>query len=145
MRQQVDAADDRVAQFESELATARKEFADQEHQRGVAEAARKDAMAKEEKAVEKLNELRLDLATEQQRHDNLIAQQQPMSARDAELNETIETRRAEITSFKNRLASQATESNAAEAGIDEQKKLQEQRKAEVAALCRPNAASICRS
>ncbi len=134
LRQQIDSADDRVAQLESELATARKEFAEQEHQRGVAETARKEAMAQEEKAIAELNELRLDLATEQQRHDNLIAQRQPMAARDAELNETIAARRADISTYENRLNSQANESKAAEAGIDEQKKLQEERKAEVTAL-----------
>jgi chromosome segregation protein len=134
LRQQIDAADDRVAQLESDLATARKELAEQEEQRGTAEAARKDAIAQEEKAVAELNELRLSLATEQQRHDNLIAQRQPMATRDAELNETIASRRTEIATYENRLKSQANESKAAEAGMGEQAKLQEERKAELTVL-----------
>jgi chromosome segregation protein len=134
LRQQIETADERVAQLETELAGARKEFAEQEHRRGATEAARKDADKKEEKAVEKLNELRLELATEQQRYDNLMAQRAPMAARDAELNETIAARQADIATYQNRLASQANESKAAEAGISEQKKFQEERKADLAAL-----------
>jgi chromosome segregation protein len=134
LQQQIEAADDRVGELEGELASLRKDFAGQEHRQGVAEAARKDAAAKEEKALEQLNELRLALATEQQRHDHLGAQRQPMTARDTELAETIAARQGEITAFEKRLASQANESKAAEAGIEEQNALREERKAALAAL-----------
>ena len=78
--------------------------------------------------------MRLALATEQQRHDNLLAQRQPLSARDTELNETIAARRADIANYENRLASQANESQVAEAGIHDQTKRQDERKAELATL-----------
>ncbi len=134
LQQQIEAADGRVGELEGELAALRKDFAKQEHRQGIAEGARKDASAKEEKALEQLNELRLALATEQQRHDHLGAQRQPMTARDTELAETIAARRAEITAFEKRLAAQANESKAAEAGIKEQNALREERKAALAAL-----------
>ncbi|MEP6603817.1 MAG: chromosome segregation protein SMC [Spartobacteria bacterium] len=134
LRQQIDAADDRVAQLGRDLANARKEFAVQEEQRDDAETARKEAIAHEEKAVAELNELRLGLATEEQRHENLVAQREPLAVRDAELNETIAARRADIAIYETRIASQGNESKAAEAGIEEQKALQEKRKVELATL-----------
>jgi chromosome segregation protein len=62
----------------------------------------------------------LVVATEQQRYDHLIAQRQPMSAREAELAEVIATRRAEITGFEKRLTTQAEESRTAESTIEKQ-------------------------
>ena len=139
LRQQIEVADDRLSELDGELATLRKDFATQEHRQGVAETARKDAAAKEEKALEQLNELRLALATEQQRHDHLGAQRQPMTARETELAETIAARRGEITAFEKRLAAQANESKSAEAGIEEQNGLREERKATLAALSKERA------
>jgi chromosome segregation protein len=116
--QQIQAADGRVAELEKELATVRTEIADQQHRQEATESARKAAVAEEEKATEQLNDLRLALATEQQRYDNLVAQQQPMTAREAELVETIESRQADIANFEKRLMEQADESKFAEAAID---------------------------
>ena len=70
--------------------------------------------------MEQLNELRLTVATERQRYEHLIAQRQPMSARDAELAEAIATRQAEITNFEKRLTAQAEESRTAESAIEKQ-------------------------
>ena len=134
LRQQIDAADDRVAHLETELSATRKELAEQQEQHAAAEKARIEATAEEERAIEQLNELRLALATEQQRHDHFIAQREPMTARDLELSETIGARRSDIVTYENRLASQANESKTAEAGIEEQQQLQEERKTALAAL-----------
>jgi len=136
LRQQIEVADERVGELEGELAALRKDFGKQEHRQGVAESARKEAAAKEEKALEQLNELRLALATEQQRHDHLVTQRQPMMVRDTELAETIAARHGEITAFEKRLASQANESKAAEAGIKEQEVRREERKAALAELAK---------
>jgi len=77
---QISAADERIAALEKELGVARTAFAAEEEHRQTAEAARAQAIVEEGKAVEQLNEVRLALATEQQRHDNLVAQRQPMTA-----------------------------------------------------------------
>jgi chromosome segregation protein len=127
--QQIQAADGRVAELEKELTAVRKEIADQQHRQELAETARKAAIAEEEKATEQLNDLRLALATEQQRYDNLVAQQQPMTAREAELVETIESRRADIVNFENRLMAQADESKSAETAIGRENAQREERKA----------------
>src|SRR5207237_6555634 len=71
-------------------------------------------------AIEQLNELRLTAATERQRYEHLIAQRQPMSARDAELVKAIAARQAEIINFEKRLTTQAEESRTAESAIEKQ-------------------------
>ncbi|HXM74993.1 MAG TPA: AAA family ATPase, partial [Chthoniobacterales bacterium] len=62
----------------------------------------------------------LAIATERQRHENLIAQRQPMAARDTELLELIAARRADIANYEGKLTTQASESHNAEAAIEEQ-------------------------
>jgi chromosome segregation protein len=70
--------------------------------------------------MEQLNELRLTVATERQRYEHLIAQRQPMSARDVELAEAIAARQAEITNFEKRLTTQAEESRTAGSALEKQ-------------------------
>jgi chromosome segregation protein len=134
LRQQIDAADDRVAQLQHDLTAAQQEFSEAKEKRAAAEAERAKAIADDEKTTAEVNQLRLLLATERQRHENLLSQREPLAARDSELNETIAARRSEIAAYENRLTSQANESKAAESGIEEQKALQEKRKAELARL-----------
>jgi chromosome segregation protein len=132
--QQISSADARIAALEKELGAAREALAEDEKRRQAAENVRADALAQEAEAAEQLNELRLNLATEQQRHDHLVAQRQPMTGRAAELEETITARRADIASFENRLIAQADESKSSESAITEQERLQQERKAALAAL-----------
>jgi len=62
------------------------------------------------------NELRLALATERQRYENLIAQRQPMTAREAELAETITARAGGDRQFrKSDWSPKTQESKSAEA------------------------------
>ena len=72
---------------------------------------------REEEAAEKLNELRLAVATERQRHESLVHHREPMAAREAELADLIVARRADIATYQDRLARQARESTEAEASI----------------------------
>jgi len=67
-----------------------------------------------------LTELRLAVVTERQRLENLIAQRNPMEARETELNELIVVRDADIVTFEKRLATQAVESTAAGEAIEQQ-------------------------
>jgi chromosome segregation protein len=86
----------------------------------ILRAAQDDVAKRENEAIEQLNELRLTAATERQRYEHLIAQRQPMSARDAELAEAIAARQAEIINFEKRLTTQAEESRTAESAIEKQ-------------------------
>jgi chromosome segregation protein len=118
--QQISATDERIADLETELETVRDQLAEQEAERAAAETDEKDAREQEEKAIEALNELRLAIATERQRHENLISQRQPMAARDTELLELIASREADITNYEGKLTAQAGESRGAEEAIKEQ-------------------------
>ena len=151
LEQQVKQADERVAELESEVAALRGELAEQTVAQTAAEQREQRARAEEEKALEQLNELRLAIATERQRHENLIAQRQPMAARETELLELISLRQADIASYEARLATQAKESAEAEIAIKEQtkrsaetgelaKRIAEQRAARSAALQQHEAA-----
>ncbi len=64
--------------------------------------------------------MRLAVATETQRHENLLSQRQPMAARAAELGELIDARRADIANYERRLELQAIESEQAETALQSQ-------------------------
>jgi chromosome segregation protein len=120
LARQIQAADERIAKLEDELAG---EQATLEANRGECEAlhtAEDDFAKRENETTEQLTELRLIVATERQRYEHLIAQRQPMSARDSELGEAIAARQTEISNFEKRLTTQAEESRTAESAIEMQ-------------------------
>jgi chromosome segregation protein len=117
---QVSAADERIAQLESELQTARDQFAKEEADLAAFKAAQQRTTFRAEELTEKINQLRLTIATERQRHESLIAQREPMAARDAELSELIAIRQADITTYENKLTAQAQESRDSERLIESQ-------------------------
>ena len=120
LEKQVGSADEELAKLMKELETERGNLTEQQAQQLAAEEAREAAREEEEKAIEVLNDLRLALATERQRHENLLVQREPMTARELELAELIADRRADIASYEGRLAAQADESRGAEAAIKRQ-------------------------
>ena len=117
---QVAAADERIAQLESELQTGRDQFAKEETDLAAFEAAQHKTTLRAEALTEKINQLRLTIATERQRHESLIAQREPMTARDAELSEVIAVRQTDIASYEKKLAAQAEESRESERLIETQ-------------------------
>ncbi|HWN23831.1 MAG TPA: hypothetical protein VNN16_01875, partial [Candidatus Sulfotelmatobacter sp.] len=134
LAQQIQTADDRIAKLEEELASERADLEKQQNQQLEVQGAHENAAKREDEATEQLNELRLALATERQRYENLTAQRQPMTAREAELAETIAGRQAEIANFEKRLAAQSQESKSAEASIEKQNAECAELEATVAAL-----------
>ena len=117
LEQQIRSADERIVELETELGSQRKTFEDELEQKRTAEQARENARLQEEEAAEKLNELRLAVATERQRHESLVNHRQPMAAREAELADLVAARRRDIATYQNRLTTQAKESEDAEARI----------------------------
>jgi chromosome segregation protein len=117
LNQQVRSADERIAQLEAELGSQRKTFDEELERKSAAEQARENARSQEEEAAEELNELRLAVATERQRHESLVNHRQPMAAREAELADLVTARRGDIATYQNRLTLQAKESQGAEARI----------------------------
>jgi chromosome segregation protein len=120
LARQIQAADERIAKLEDELAGEQAALAANQSEQEVAQAAQDDVTKRENEAMEQLNELRLSVATERQRYEHLIAQRQPMSAREVELAEAIAARQVEITNFEKRLTTQAEESRTAESAIERQ-------------------------
>jgi len=120
LAQQIQTADQRIAKLEEELASERVALETQQNQQLEVQGAHENAAKREDEATEQLNEVRLALATERQRYENLITQRQPMTAREAELAETITARQAEIANFEKRLVAQSQESKSAEAAIEKQ-------------------------
>ena len=117
---QIQAADERIAKLEDELAGEQATLAANQAEQEILRAAQDDVAKRGNEAIEQLNELRLTVATERQRYEYLIAQRQPMSARDAELGDAIAARQAEIINFEKRLTTQAEESRTAESAIEKQ-------------------------
>jgi len=120
LAQQIEAADERITKLEQQLTAESAQLESRQAQQGAIEATREKAAASEEETSHQLNELRLALATERQRYENLVAQRQPMTDRETELSDMIAARQAEIANFENRLESQADESKNAEAVIQKQ-------------------------
>ena len=120
LARQIQAADERIAKLEDELAGEQATLAANQAEQEILRAAQDDVAKRGNEAIEQLNELRLTAATERQRYEHLIAQRQPMSARDAELGDAIAARQAEIINFEKRLTTQAEESRTAESAIEKQ-------------------------
>ncbi len=134
LAKQIQTADQRIAKLEEELASERAGLEAQQNQQLEVQGAHENAAKREDEATEQLNELRVALATGRQRYENLIAQRQPMTVREAELAETITARQAEIANFETRLAAQSQESKSAEAAIEKQNAECAKLEATVAAL-----------
>ena len=117
LEQQVQGADERIAQLEAEVGSQRKTFDEELERKSAAEQARENARSQEEETAEKLNALRLAVATERQRHESLVHHRQPMAAREAELADLVAARRGDIATYQSRLTAQARESEEAEAKI----------------------------
>jgi chromosome segregation protein len=119
LEQQIRSADDRIAEIARELQSDRKNLENEQGLQAGAEKARESARLREEEAAEKLNELRLAVATERQRHESLVHHREPMAAREAELADLVAARRGDIATYQDRLARQARESEQADARIKE--------------------------
>src|SRR5512132_1795945 len=121
LERQIMAADERIAHVERDLKSGRDQLANQKTELAAFEAAQKKTVLREEELAERTNELRLCVATDRQRHENLIAQREPMSARDAELAELITVRKADIAMYERKLATQAEETREYETLVESQK------------------------
>jgi chromosome segregation protein len=120
LERQIAAADERIANVERDRQSGRDQLANQKTELGAFEAAQKQTALREEELAERTNELRLAVATDRQRHENLIGQREPMSARDAELAELITVRNADIAMYERKLSTQAEESRESETLIKTQ-------------------------
>jgi len=121
LERQIAAADERIVHVERDLKSGRDQLANHKTELAAFEAAQKKTVLREEELTERTNELRLDVATDRQRHENLVTQREPMSARDAELAELITVREADIAMYERKLTTQAEESRESQTLIKTQK------------------------
>jgi chromosome segregation protein len=121
LEQQIAMANERITGLESELKDVRADLAAQQKQQNKIETAQETAAAREAAASEKLNDFRLTIATEKQRHESLLIQREPMAARVEELTDLIATRQSDISSYQTKLENQTQESRDSEASIAAQK------------------------
>jgi chromosome segregation protein len=142
LERQLAAADERVAQLESEVQTMRQQVVKESATLAAVEAAQKQTTLREQELTEKINQLRLAVATERQRHESLIAQREPMNARDAELVELIAVRRADIAMYEGKLATQAKDSHESEVLIESQTAQREEAEANAAKIVEQRAARL---
>ncbi len=115
--QQLATSAERVSQLETEAAELRGHCETEHTRRAETQSAAEAARLRDRELTEQLNELRLAVATERQRHEGLRTQRQPMTARQAELAELIATRRGDIVAYQSRREQQALETAAAEESI----------------------------
>ncbi|MGI8821454.1 MAG: chromosome segregation protein SMC [Chthoniobacterales bacterium] len=120
LEQQTGAADGRVGELEHEIGQLSTTLAEQQSHRTTAVDVSERARLQEEETSVALQELRLAVATERQRQENLVSQRQPMAARAAELAELIDARRMDIANYERRLEAQTIESENAEAALESQ-------------------------
>ena len=74
LEQQVRSADERIIQLKAELGSQRKTFEKEQVRKSAVELARENARSQEEQTAEKLNELRLDVATERSANPPVMRQ-----------------------------------------------------------------------
>ncbi len=118
--QQLRVADERIDALRHELETLQERLSEEKGRMVAFESEKEKAEREQEEAAARLNEVRLAVATERQRHDHLLSQREPMAARAAELAELIDARRADIAHYRERLTRQADESRQAEEAIARQ-------------------------
>jgi chromosome segregation protein len=125
LEQQLNLADARVAQLGSDVAAQQALIEDQTARRAEAVTARDNAHAGEALIAQQLADLRLALATDEQRQQNLHRQYETLMARLDELDELITSRQDDLRASEERVVQQtkaAAEGEAAIAAAAEQLK-----------------------
>ena len=99
-----------LEKLESSIAETAQALEQSRARRTQAELDAQVARERENAAVETFNEIRIRVATERQRQEDLNRQRGPMAARLAELAEILETRRADIAGYEGRIETLDAES-----------------------------------
>jgi chromosome segregation protein len=92
----------RITELEGEVRGAMEAFESMLARRTEAQGSLETLRARESEIASELNELKIKVATERQRHSSLHHQRQPMEARIGELRDLIEQRRLDIQNYEER-------------------------------------------
>jgi chromosome segregation protein len=142
LAQQLQASGERLEQLATEAEKQRNFLAEARMRQTELQSLLATEQARDDEVNEQLNELRLAVATERQRHEGLRHQRQPMTARQAELAELIASRRADITNYEARKEQQSLESATAEHTIEENTSALSGAEADVAEIATTRAARV---
>ncbi len=107
----------RVEVFEAEVFELLSQIDQQQAQRTELQAQLEVCRAQEAEVVSELNELRVRVATERQRHSSLHHQRQPMEARLAELRDNLDQRERDIQDYEGRIATTLSETEEIESNL----------------------------
>ena len=108
----------RLAQLESEILQATQSMESLSERRFEAQGQLEVLRAQESELSADLNELKIKVATERQRHSSLHHQRAPMEARLEELQQLLDQRQADISNYEQRLASTHAENAELEANLE---------------------------
>ncbi len=120
LARQIALADERRQSLNADRAELEQEITGAHGAIAQITAQRTEAQKQEGDATEGLAELRIVLATHEQKQEALLAQRAPMLSRQNELSELIANRRGDIASYEKRLVAQAAETEAAKSSIERQ-------------------------
>ena len=101
----------RIGSLETEIAKGLEQLETLQTRRSAADGTLATLRAQESELGGELNELRIKVATERQRHTSLHHQRQPMEARLAELRELLAQRGADIVTYEQRAAATVAENS----------------------------------
>jgi chromosome segregation protein len=134
LERQIAVADGQIRNLEGQTAHLEKRITGTRRDISLVETQRNKALQEEEDATARLAELRIAAATDEQKHQNLLAQREPMLARQTELTEVVSTRRTDIENYETRLVKQAAEDESARTAIEQQTRECRRRQAEIGKL-----------
>jgi chromosome segregation protein len=134
LERQIAAADEQIWSLEEQTAQLEKRITEARSDISVGEAERNKALQEEEDATARLAELRIVTATQEQKHQNLLAQRAPMLARQTELTDLVSARRADIENYEARLVTEAAEDESARNAIEHRTRECRQRDDEIGKL-----------
>ncbi len=108
----------RVSSLETELAASQEQIGALQVRRAEANNDLEVLRAQENEVASELNELKIKVATERQRHSSLHHQRQPMEARIEELRELIAQRQLDIETYAERAAAMQVENAEIESNLE---------------------------
>ncbi len=108
----------KVAELEGEVRGAMEAFENALARRTEAQGSLETLRARENELASDLNDLKIKVATERQRHSSLHHQRQPMEARIAELSELIDQRQRDVQSYEDRGGALEAERGEIEANME---------------------------
>ncbi|MEO6755687.1 MAG: hypothetical protein ABIP85_28280, partial [Chthoniobacteraceae bacterium] len=108
----------KVAELEGEIRGAMDAFENAHARRTEAQGSLEMLRSRENEIAGELNDLKIKVATERQRHSSLHHQRQPMEARIAELSELIDQRQRDVQGYEERSGALEAEKSEIEANME---------------------------